>query len=191
MDSSLGSQTRYSLGKASRSCHSVLRERHTHTDTSLRPQIIEFPVVLLQWRKKNGSRPLGTAQATDSDSDSVASSSSDSEEEGEESGSSDSTAGENGNTPGDEETQEHDSDVGATWELVPVDEFRRFVRPTWRPALSQFCIELTGITQEEVDGADTFTGVLEEFCWTFVEKHELFRPGNKTVWVTDGPWVGH
>lgn len=35
----------------------------------------------------------------------------------------------------------------ATWELVPIEEFRRFVKPTWRPKLTQFCTDLTGITQ--------------------------------------------
>jgi hypothetical protein len=32
-------------------------------------------------------------------------------------------------------------------QLKLVDEFRSFVKPTWRPKLSQFCMELTGITQ--------------------------------------------
>jgi 3'-5' exoribonuclease 1 len=31
--------------------------------------------------------------------------------------------------------------------LEVVDEFRTFVRPTWRPTLTEFCIELTGISQ--------------------------------------------
>ncbi|KAF6764855.1 hypothetical protein DFP72DRAFT_1039730 [Ephemerocybe angulata] len=36
---------------------------------------------------------------------------------------------------------------GLASELEVVDEFRTFVRPTWRPTLSEFCTELTGITQ--------------------------------------------
>ena len=36
---------------------------------------------------------------------------------------------------------------GMASELEVVDEFRTFVRPTWRPTLSEFCKELTGITQ--------------------------------------------
>jgi len=32
-------------------------------------------------------------------------------------------------------------------ELLPIDEFRSFVRPTWRPELHPFCTQLTGITQ--------------------------------------------
>jgi hypothetical protein len=31
--------------------------------------------------------------------------------------------------------------------LQVIDEFRSFVRPTWRPTLSGFCTDLTGISQ--------------------------------------------
>lgn len=31
--------------------------------------------------------------------------------------------------------------------LVTVDTFHSYVRPTWRPQLSEFCISLTGIQQ--------------------------------------------
>ncbi len=36
---------------------------------------------------------------------------------------------------------------GNAQELEIVAEFRSFVRPTWRPQLSDFCLALTGITQ--------------------------------------------
>ena len=36
---------------------------------------------------------------------------------------------------------------GKARELVMTAEFRSFVRPTWRPQLSDFCQALTGITQ--------------------------------------------
>ncbi len=36
--------------------------------------------------------------------------------------------------------------------LEVVDEFRSFVRPTWRPQLSPFCTTLTGITQVSTVG---------------------------------------
>jgi 3'-5' exoribonuclease 1 len=39
------------------------------------------------------------------------------------------------------------SDQGKACQLEIVDEFRSFVKPTWRPQLSQFCTDLTGITQ--------------------------------------------
>lgn len=35
----------------------------------------------------------------------------------------------------------------STSTLELVDEFRTFVRPTWKPILSQFCTQLTGISQ--------------------------------------------
>ena len=41
-----------------------------------------------------------------------------------------------------------DKDVkGNAQELEIVAEFRSYVRPTWRPQLSDFCLTLTGITQ--------------------------------------------
>lgn len=36
---------------------------------------------------------------------------------------------------------------GRASKLEVVDEFRTFVKPTWRPQLSKFCTSLTGITQ--------------------------------------------
>ena len=42
-------------------------------------------------------------------------------------------------------------------------EFQTFVRPRRQPHLSSFCRELTGITQESVDGAPTFPEALRLF----------------------------
>jgi inhibitor of KinA sporulation pathway (predicted exonuclease) len=42
-------------------------------------------------------------------------------------------------------------------------EFQTFVRPQRLPRLSSFCRELTGITQENVDGAPTFPEALRLF----------------------------
>ena len=75
-------------------------------------QIIEFPVVLLQWRHKkvlSGSKSVADNKLS------------------------------NGT--------DNSEDNANAWELVIVDEFRRFVRPTWRPKLSKYCTDLTGITQ--------------------------------------------
>ncbi|EMD38611.1 hypothetical protein CERSUDRAFT_113791 [Gelatoporia subvermispora B] len=47
--------------------------------------------------------------------------------------------------------------------LEIVDEFRSFVKPTRNPQLSEFCTNLTGITQEQIDAAPTFTEMLGEF----------------------------
>lgn len=47
-------------------------------------------------------------------------------------------------------------------------------------------MELTGITQEEVDVADTFPQVLSDFeAW--LTKHQLGTK-HKFIVVTDGPW---
>ncbi|WAQ92153.1 hypothetical protein PtA15_16A59 [Puccinia triticina] len=73
-------------------------------------------------------------------------------------------------------------------ELYEAGRYRRFVRPVWRPILSQFCMDLTGISQNEVDRAMTLDQVLRDFDQSFVKPHKLFTPGNQTVWVTDGPW---
>lgn len=40
-----------------------------------------------------------------------------------------------------------DSQIDRKYELVKIDTFHSYVRPTWRPRLSDFCIGLTGITQ--------------------------------------------
>lgn len=43
---------------------------------------------------------------------------------------------------------EDDSESGErTRRLVTVDTFHSYVRPTWRPKLSEFCTNLTGIQQ--------------------------------------------
>ncbi|CAH7677658.1 ribonuclease H-like domain-containing protein [Phakopsora pachyrhizi] len=74
------------------------------------------------------------------------------------------------------------------WELFEVDRFHRFVRPTWRVKVSEFCNTLTGITQEQVDQAMRLPEVIDDFDKKFVKKHQLFTNQNRTVWVTDGPW---
>jgi inhibitor of KinA sporulation pathway (predicted exonuclease) len=44
-----------------------------------------------------------------------------------------------------------------------VAEFHRYVRPVRNPKLTEFCTELTGITQKMVDQADTLPVVVEQF----------------------------
>ncbi len=44
--------------------------------------------------------------------------------------------------------------------LQPVGEFQAFVRPFRNPQLTPFCTELTGIRQEQVDGAELFPAAL-------------------------------
>ncbi|KAI0708969.1 ribonuclease H-like domain-containing protein [Earliella scabrosa] len=75
--------------------------------------------------------------------------------------------------------------------LEIVDEFRSFVRPTWRPQLSAFCHALTGITQEQVDVAPTFPEVLQDFR-KFMEKHKLIDENGQRLtrfcFCSDGPY---
>jgi 3'-5' exoribonuclease 1 len=98
--------------------------------------------------------------------------------------------------------------------LEVVAEFRSFVKPTWRPTLSEFCTNLTGITQvcppllslsetlvpkytyrstqNQVDSAPLFPEVLEMFQ-AFMVKHSLLdtETGERLVrfcWCSDGPF---
>ncbi|KAI0029828.1 ribonuclease H-like domain-containing protein [Vararia minispora EC-137] len=76
--------------------------------------------------------------------------------------------------------------------LEVAGQFRSFVRPTWRPKLSPFCTQLTGITQAQIDTAPTFPLVLSQFS-SFLAEHGLIRPstGERLVrfcWCTDGPF---
>ncbi|KAF9533379.1 ribonuclease H-like domain-containing protein [Crepidotus variabilis] len=76
--------------------------------------------------------------------------------------------------------------------LEVVDEFRSFVKPTWRPTLSNFCTQLTGITQEQVDSSPHFPEVLEHLE-AFLVKNGLIEQGTrqrlkKFCWCSDGPF---
>ncbi len=44
-----------------------------------------------------------------------------------------------------------------------LEEFCEFIKPKLNPTLSDFCIELTTITQNEIDSADTYDKVIERF----------------------------
>ncbi|EGN95998.1 hypothetical protein SERLA73DRAFT_185475 [Serpula lacrymans var. lacrymans S7.3] len=84
------------------------------------------------------------------------------------------------------------SSKGKASQLVVVDEFRSFVKPTWRPQLSQFCTELTGITQTQVNSAPTFPKVLKSFA-RFLSQNGLIDPKNgrpllRFCWCSDGPF---
>ncbi|KAF8136290.1 ribonuclease H-like domain-containing protein [Boletus edulis] len=81
---------------------------------------------------------------------------------------------------------------GRASRLEIVDEFRSFVKPTWRPQLSPFCTDLTGIAQAQVDYAPTFPKVLKMFE-RFLAHHGLIHPKNgrplqRFCWCSDGPF---
>ncbi len=66
------------------------------------------------------------------------------------------------------------------------DEFQKFVRPSRQPILTTFCTQLTTITQDMVNEANSFNSVLREFSqwiesfddpvfcsWGFYDKKQL------------------
>lgn len=62
------------------------------------------------------------------------------------------------------------------------DEFSRFVRPVRQPVLSDFCRDLTSIQQSDVDRADTFPVVFEDFLnWIGPESFILCSWGDYDV----------
>jgi len=72
-----------------------------------------------------------------------------------------------------------------------VDEFHTFVRPTANRTLSQFCTDLTGITQEAVDAAPTLDVVLVQLHeWLTLHSLETADADGRHnfAFATDGPW---
>ena len=53
-----------------------------------------------------------------------------------------------------------------------LSEFHLFVRPTERSKLTEFCTELTGIAQDNVDSASTLPIVLNQL-YLFLQQHKL------------------
>lgn len=47
--------------------------------------------------------------------------------------------------------------------MAPLDEFNYFVKPVIHPELSDYCLDLTGISQSDVDEAFRFPTVLRQF----------------------------
>jgi len=84
------------------------------------------------------------------------------------------------------------TDDGRASALEIVEEFRTFVRPTWKPTLSSFCTQLTGITQSQVDTAPTFPEALVKLE-AFLVKNGVIdaKTGQRLVrfcWCSDGPF---
>jgi inhibitor of KinA sporulation pathway (predicted exonuclease) len=65
------------------------------------------------------------------------------------------------------------------------DKFHTFVKPTINPKLSQFCTELTGIKQEQVDQGVVLEEALQ-LVHQWLQQHGLFE--KKFAFATDGPW---
>ena len=65
-----------------------------------------------------------------------------------------------------------------------VGEFHRYVKPS-KP-LSDFCTELTGITQDQVNSASDFITVMTEFE-EYLSKFDEY-PFRNSIILSDGPW---
>ena len=66
-----------------------------------------------------------------------------------------------------------------------ISTFHRYVRPTERPILSDFCKQLTGISQNTIDVSSEFTTVLDQFQdWA---RGNGLHPDNCTI-ITFGSW---
>ncbi|XP_009472991.1 PREDICTED: LOW QUALITY PROTEIN: 3'-5' exoribonuclease 1 [Nipponia nippon] len=66
------------------------------------------------------------------------------------------------------------------------DTFQQYVKPEINPKLSNFCITLTGITQDIVDKADTFPQVLQNVI-EWMRQRELGTKYSYSM-LTDGSW---
>ena len=79
-----------------------------------------------------------------------------------------------------------------------VDTFSRFIKPHFNPELSQYCKNLTSITQDLVDTADEFYDVIPEFVawlgdddeyimsWGMYDKNQILREGTiKNFYLLD------
>jgi len=66
-----------------------------------------------------------------------------------------------------------------------VDQFHEYVKPVGKPLLTNFCTDLTGITQGMIQDKDTFRDVLSRFV-SWYKSHGL-DPSNATF-VTCGQW---
>lgn len=65
--------------------------------------------------------------------------------------------------------------------------FHTYVQPTAHPILTPFCTELTGITQDKVDGQPILQEVLEEFD-KWMSENNLVKPQVNSCFVTCGDW---
>ncbi|XP_061839634.2 3'-5' exoribonuclease 1 [Nerophis lumbriciformis] len=74
----------------------------------------------------------------------------------------------------------------STHTLEIVETFQEYVKPELNPKLSDFCVQLTGITQEMVDAADTFPDVLRRVVLWLQQKQ--LGTKYKYAFLTDGAW---
>ncbi|XP_056133485.1 3'-5' exoribonuclease 1 [Lampris incognitus] len=73
-----------------------------------------------------------------------------------------------------------------THTLEIVDSFQEYVKPELNPQLTDFCVQLTGITQKTVDEAHTFPTVLQRVV-VWLQERELGTKYKYAI-LTDGSW---
>ena len=71
--------------------------------------------------------------------------------------------------------------------LTTESVFHTYVQPTAHSILTPFCTELTGITQDKVDGQPTLAEALRKFH-SWLESNGLLNPGVSFCFVTCGDW---
>merc|ERR1719502_2081902 len=67
--------------------------------------------------------------------------------------------------------------------LRKIDEIQMFVKPVKNPALTKFCTELTGITQQQVDAGISVEQALKKYT-AWLAEHNVNRP----LFLTCGDW---
>ena len=86
-----------------------------------------------------------------------------------------------------------------------IGEFNQFVRPIKKPILTDFCKELTSITQSDVDGGEYFPVVWQKFCawveridnnavfcsWGYYDKNQFRNDCVLHNVSFDYPWFNH
>ena len=65
--------------------------------------------------------------------------------------------------------------------LLPVKFFSKFVKPVLYPRLTRFCTDLTSITQTDVDNADSFPEVFDDFI-------DWLQPDKETIMMSWGAY---
>jgi ERI1 exoribonuclease 3 len=67
--------------------------------------------------------------------------------------------------------------------------FHHYIKPRFHPKLTNFCTELTGITQNIVDQAETFDCVYLKFL-NWLEENDLnpFDPNSNFIFLSCGDW---
>jgi len=67
-------------------------------------------------------------------------------------------------------------------------EFHMYVKPAINPTLSEYCTNLTGITQQQVDDADDFIDVLQEFVEWITFADFAGMESSTMLFITCGDW---